>query len=806
MSLAYGSNDRPHHLDLSGHPQPPSSTLSSATLAYVILVLLLIYHALQYFDYLSLRASELLWNAFIYLTPLSVISALDARSEPRLHQGKKAGYEAPASEKHATKSEVMRRILGLDGTGILTAVQRTRTVSGLGTLFQSRPSGSPPGLGNWDNSCYQNSVIQGLASLPSLSTFLGNITKVDQSHSTQAALGEIISKLNDPSNAGKLFWTPTGLKSMSSWQQQDAQEYFSKIMDNVEREISKTIKSKSKHAGLALEAAQELRVSTMKIDDAVEKSEAHNILSSSKTSIDQLPDELGSVIARSPLVGLQAQRVGCLTCGYVEGLSVVPFTCLTVPLGKQWMYDIRTCLDEYTNLEPINGVECVKCTLLHNKKQLERLRSQFYNQDTGDPNPLAPPLSSALLSSIEDRLAAVDLALDEEDFSDNAILKKCQIPARSRISTTKSRQAVIARAPQALVVHVNRSIFNELSGVQSKNLADVRFPVNLDIAPWCLGNSPPAKSDDPVEPESWNVDPSVSMLPAEADSKNLNCKEMYELRAVITHYGRHENGHYICYRRHSSASDPVDGAADPWWRFSDDEVSQVREENVLSQGGVFMLFYEKSKLQKPKGGERGVPEPEASIAADIKPEQVQVDSSLEETKPGTPREPTLTNDSACDAISTETPSNASEIVNTVPVAEKLPEYTAALPPIASSATSSEALTTPPAPKTSHSPPSPFSNPQTPTSPPPPHIPYTPQEPSQAPSSPSSTSPLPPPTTTTPPHPFTNPLDTPQDKPQEPRKLAPPPMRTAGPRSGRGGNSRAGKAMGMGMGGGMVEAN
>lgn len=800
MSLAYGLNERPHHSDLSGHPQPPSLTLASATLAYVVLVLLLIYHALQYFDYFSLPTSDLLWNAFIYLTPLSVISALDARSEPKSHQGKKAGYEAPASEQHATKSEAMRRILGLDGTGILTAVQRTRTVSGLGTLFHGRPSGSPPGLGNWDNSCYQNSVIQGLASLPSLSTFLGDITEVDQSHSTQAALGEIISKLNDPSNAGKLFWTPTGLKSMSSWQQQDAQEYFSKIMDNVEREISKTISRKSKHAGLALEAAQALQVSTMRIDDAVEKSEAHNILSSNKAFIDQLPDELGSVIARNPLEGLQAQRVGCLTCGYVEGLSIAPFTCLTVPLGKQLMYDIRTCLDEYTNLEPINGVECIKCTLLHNKKQLERLRSQFYNQDTVDTNPLAPPLSSALLSSIEDRLAAVDLALDEEDFSDNAILKKCQIPARSRISTTKSRQAVIARAPQALVIHVNRSIFNELSGVQSKNLAHVKFPVSFDIAPWCLGHIPPPKIGDAVEPESWNMDPSVSMLPAEADSKNLNYKEMYELRAVITHYGRHENGHYICYRRHSSASDPVDGAADPWWRFSDDEVSQVREENVLSQGGVFMLFYEKSKVQKPKAGERGVPEREASIAADSKPEQVQVDTSLEEAVPGTPREPILTDNAACDAISTETPSNPPETVNTVVVPEKFPEDTAAVPPIASSATSSEALTTPPAPQTSRS----LPKPRTPTSPPPPRIPFTPLEPSQISSSPSSTSPPPPPPppTTASPHP----LDTPQDKPQEPRKLTPPPMRTAGPRSGRGGNSRAGQAMGMGMGGGMVEAN
>lgn len=788
MSLAYGSNDRPHHPHPPEQPQLHSLISSSATLAYALLVLLLIYHGLQYFDYLSLPASELLWNAFIYLTPLSLISALDARSEPRSPQGKKVGHEVPASEKHAAKSEAMRRILGLDGPGILTAVQRTRTVSGLGNLFQSRPADSPPGLGNWDNSCYQNSVIQGLASLPSLSTFLSHVTKVDESHSTQAALQQIISKLNDPSNAGRLFWTPAGLKSMSSWQQQDAQEYFSKVVDDVEREISKTIKSKSrKHAGLALEAAQELQVSYLKIDDVIEKSEAHNKLPSNRVSaIDQLPDELESVIARSPLEGLLAQRVGCLTCGYVEGLSVIPFTCLTVPLGKQWMYDIRTCLNEYTNLEPISGVECVKCTLLYNKKQLERLRSQFYNQDTGDPNPLAPPLGSVLLSSVEDRLAALNVALDEEDFSDNTILKKCQIPARSRISTTKSRQAVIARAPQALAIHVNRSVFNEFSGVQSKNLADVRFPLDFDFASWCLGNSPSPKSGDIVEPESWNLDPSVSMLPAEANSESLNWKEMYELRAVITHYGRHENGHYICYRRHSGASAPGAGAADPWWRFSDDEVSQVSEENVLSQGGVFMLFYEKSKLQEPTGGKRDDPEQEASIVADSKPEQVQVDPLLEETAITlrTSREPILTDNSTCDVISTGNLPHAPGIVDTEPVSEEIPKTTAA----ASSAASSEALTTPPVPKISHPPPPPSSTTQALTS-------HTSQSP-----------PPPPSPQTTSPYPSNPPLDTPQGKTQESRKLTPPPMRTAGPRNGRGGKSRAGKAMGMGMGGGMVEAN
>jgi ubiquitin carboxyl-terminal hydrolase 1 len=112
---------------------------------------------------------------------------------------------------------------------------------------------------------------------------------------------------------------------------------------------------------------------------------------------------------------------------------------------------------------------------------------------------------------------------------------------------------------------------------------------------------------------------------------------IYELRAVVTHYGHHENGHYVCYRRHPASSvsnasrvegaeseSPItttseesaigdamnpdhepqsapdtngslsgqDGPLSQWWRLSDEDVTKVDEKTVLSQGGVFMLFYD----------------------------------------------------------------------------------------------------------------------------------------------------------------------------------------------------------------------
>lgn len=497
------------------------------------------------------------------------------------------------SKAHASKSNAMRRIFGLDGTGIMTTIQRTRTISNVSSVFKARPSNNLPGLGNWDNSCYQNSVLQGLAALESLPAFLRSNT-TGESGPTQKALEETIARLNDPANAGKTIWTPAELKSMSSWQQQDAQEYFSKISDELEKDSAKA--AKKRHGSSGLETL--LRVErNRKRTTLPEKKPAprKSSISSSKcpTNVEQLPEEVASLIVRNPLEGLLAQRVGCQQCGYVEGLSLVPFNCLTVPLGRQWMYDVRSCLDDYTALEPINGVECAKCTLLRAKQQMEQLLSKLH-PDTGEGDSALDEATKSFRLSLQKRLDAISQALKDENFSDQ-VLKNCQIPSNKRVSTTKTRQAVIARSPKSLVVHVNRSNFDELTGVQSKNSATVRFPQQLDLAPWCLG-SDPSFHDKDEGVETWNVDPSKSMLSTDDCTDKLDSGNLYNLRAVITHYGRHENGHYICYRRspyRTKTNDNDNGECFlPWWRLSDEDVTEIDESTVLAQGGVFMLFYE----------------------------------------------------------------------------------------------------------------------------------------------------------------------------------------------------------------------
>ena len=501
------------------------------------------------------------------------------------------------------------KAFGLDTKDLLKGLRPDSSLRALGVLRgHARPT-TLPGLGNWDNSCYQNSVIQGLASLPQFNAFLRQLehtTEAISEETTVGALRETLLRLNDQSRRGQVLWTPSKLKSMSSWQQQDAQEYFSKIIELMEKDILRVWKQPVQAKGLDAinilgedhtdeHLAKTIDGIACEPDITREDRPAAN----SKSAF----TEVSAARPEDPLEGFLGQRVACMTCGFTEGLSLIPFNCLTVPLGSRYNYDLQKCLDEYTKLETIDDVECAKCTLLRTQQTLNQLllRASAGNKENGSPNPLQ--------ESARSRLGAVEAALEEEDFSDNTITKRCQISKKNRVCSAKSRQAVIAKSPRNLVVHVNRSVFDEFTSAQRKNYAQVSFPKDLDLSFWCLGRSTPDKSEIDVDgEESWSLDPRQSLLAGQV-SESVSANMEYELRAVVTHYGRHENGHYICYRKHSlhtedDGGEPEDSplkepAEEGWWRLSDEDVSPVSEDNVLQQGGVFMLFYERKSAKFP---------------------------------------------------------------------------------------------------------------------------------------------------------------------------------------------------------------
>ena len=499
-----------------------------------------------------------LWNLLVLCVPLRLL--VDAAKRAELS-------ETSARTRHDAKSEALRRMLGLRVSklpGASAVLQRVRSLSQSQSVIlrMKSVSDAPPGLGNWDNSCYQNSVLQSLAAFHALPGYL----HASDEDSTTGALSKLMQDLSSNSANGKQLWTPAKLKSMSSWQQQDAQEYFSKIIDELEKESAKSLAA--------------ITPPTTGLADLLKESHVE------KTTPPPPPP------AHNPIEGLLAQQVICTRCGFSEGLSLIPFNCLTVPLGSASHYTLAACLDESTKVEAIEDVTCAKCTLLRAEAQIERILASA--PPSSSPTTETPP--SSILALPPDlrlqaaaRLAAIKLALDTDDFADKTLAESCSIPKRAHVASTKTRQAVIARAPHCLVVHVNRSVFEEMTGLQRKNYAGVGFEGELDLRRWMYGSTEEGGGEEGEGREEGTV---------------------FKLRAVVEHYGRHDNGHYICYRQHGRVgAEDAEGAGEEivkkreqWWRLSDEDVEPVSEATVLGVGGVFMLFYERVAAREMKSG------------------------------------------------------------------------------------------------------------------------------------------------------------------------------------------------------------
>ncbi|KAF4988273.1 hypothetical protein FDECE_15124 [Fusarium decemcellulare] len=554
-----------------------------------------------------------LWDALVFVVPESLLNALDTSDNPATSSQSMLHAEQSA---HAAKSEKMRRVLGMSRSGgVMASVfqARNRALSMTGSVLGLKlESDRPPGLGNMDNSCYQNSILQGLSSLKSLpeylSAYLEASSTADGDRDVAQTLRTLIADLNDVSNYGRTLWTPGLLKSMSTWTQQDAQEYYSKILDDVDKSVAKAIKStQPRHPGLTAKIDKDDGAASEHSDDSGYQS----MTSSSKSTETKLP--------RNPLEGLLAQRVACVQCGHSDGLSMIPFTCLTLSLGlNKNQHDLYERLDAYSNVEAIESVECGKCTLLNVQRLLKILLK--HKRDEGMPEEQLGVLLS--------RLEAVELALEEDDFEEKTLREKCKVTAQSKVSTTKTKQIVVARPPQSLAIHMQRSVFDPSTFNMMKNSAPVNFPMTLDLGPWCLGSADGTVKETSTSSlgEEWISDPKKSMVAGDSGVSRFT-GPIYELRAVVTHYGRHENGHYICYRKYPRHSPPTkavqedDPSAEPsdqadeaqaetkedgqnkteeagepemdWWRLSDHNVSMVSEETVLSLSpGVFMLFYD----------------------------------------------------------------------------------------------------------------------------------------------------------------------------------------------------------------------
>lgn len=347
---------------------------------------------------------------------------------------------------------------------------------------------------------------------------------------------------------------------LATREQQDAQEFFSLLIDTLESESARQWLVVNKTPGLetvnALDESPGISVKTMSTLDT------------------HIP---------SPFEGLSAHRMGCLKCKYVENIRHEKFGPMVLPLNMQRSTTLEECLREEFEMETLEDVECQKCTLLAYREGLARILA------------VDPTIADAkTVADAKSRLDAINMALASGKIEE-------PMPETKKFirRSTKTKAYMIARPPSLLAFHIQRSSFHNYTGRALKNQAPVSFPLTLDMSEYV---TTPTLSMDPEEPISlWQ----------EGDARTI-----YRLRSVIVHYGLHHMGHYVAYRRAEAGWFRISDEDVEYVPFETTHCRSTSVEDVLAEGarGVFMLMYE---LVHSAGMEEWLREREESIARTI---------------------------------------------------------------------------------------------------------------------------------------------------------------------------------------------
>ncbi|KAI9508141.1 hypothetical protein F5148DRAFT_980283 [Russula earlei] len=475
--------------------------------------------------------------------------------------------------------------------------------------FSTKPEKSAfyPGLVNISGTyCFMNSTMQALASLSYLRPHIDGIyfkaEAVDVPTPVVDALRDLLHELNNPSSHYRSIRPVNMIAALShpepgrrsplflSREHQDAQELFQLVSEYIKKEATTVDR----------EGARDLGFGSL------------GSLSSS------IAPSTGLDVSKGVFDGLTANRRSCCECGYTEAVMHFLFDNwqLTVP-PSQASCRLEDCLMDYTRLEVLTDCICRKCsmraTLRRLEQDVERLTAEAAKSSVSQSKKKRVREARRLALRLK---TALEEGRIEEDVKGVKIEKV--------ISRASTKQAMVARPPPVLALHLNRSV--HFGAYASKNSARVQFPEVLDLTPFTTSGM---LSTSPSFPISSHIPSATASLVTTLTTKAHNLlpqppRVLYRLAAVVCHYGQHSFGHYVCYRRKPWGAErivpprldePPAGPGKGWLRASDDAVREVGIEAVLQEGsGAFMLFYERvrneEKDEPPIGSPRSGAEDE----------------------------------------------------------------------------------------------------------------------------------------------------------------------------------------------------
>lgn len=452
-----------------------------------------------------------------------------------------------------------------------------------------------PGLVNISGTyCFMNSTMQALASLsylqPHIDAIHAKAEAVDIATPVVDALRDLLHGLNTPSSHYRTIRPVEMIAALSqpepgkriplfsSREHQDAQELFQLVSEYVKKEATAVDREGARDLGFA----------------------AISSLSSAETAAASYD------VSKGVFDGLTANRRSCCECGYTEAVMHFPFDNWQLTVPRIASCRLEDCLMDYIRLEVLTDCICRKCsmraTLYRLEQDAERLTAAASKSTVSQSKKKRVREAKRFATRLK---AALDEGRIEEDIKGVKMEK-----VFSRAST---KQAMVARPPPVLALHLNRSV--HFGAYASKNTARVHFPEVLDLTPYTtsgmLSTSPSIPISSHMPPTTATSAAAAASLAIPSSSSSIKTKTppprvLYRLAAVVCHYGQHSFGHYVCFRRKPRGAgrvvpprlDEGPSAAPPagrgWLRVSDDAAREVGIETVLLEGaGAFMLYYER---------------------------------------------------------------------------------------------------------------------------------------------------------------------------------------------------------------------